>query len=291
MKQFLAVTTILLIAFSPVLYLTVKFGLAHDLYSYLILIPAISLYLAWQERDRLNADGPRFGRLLPTVLSAATLLLLVALGITLLAGFSLPLQDRIALGLYALVFALAGNACLWLSRDAVRALAFPIGLLVFFAPLPTVVEQGLESFLQHGSALAAHGMLEVSGMPVYREKTFFRLPDFNMEVAPECSGIRSTLALFITSLVGGQILLRTPWKRAVLALVVLPIALLRNGFRVFTIGQLCVQIGPEMIDSWIHRQGGPVFFALSLIPFSIILFLLYRSDHRSGRPRAAQLNP
>jgi exosortase/archaeosortase family protein len=101
-----------------------------------------------------------------------------------------------------------------------------------------------------------------------------------MYVAPECSGIHSTVALFLTSLVGGQLLPRSPWRRTILAAVVLPIALVRNGLRVFVIGQLCVQIGPEMIDSFIHHHGGPIFFAVSLIPFSAVLLWLVRADRR-----------
>lgn len=67
-----------------------------------------------------------------------------------------------------------------------------------------------------------------------------------MEVAPQCSGIRSSLVLFITSLIGGYLFLRSPWRRFALAAFVLPLALLRNGFRVFVLGQLCVQVGPHM---------------------------------------------
>jgi len=68
--------------------------------------------------------------------------------------------------------------------------------------------------------------------------------------------------------------------------VVLPIALARNGLRVFVIGELCVRIGPEMIDSYIHHHGGPIFFALSLIPFSLVLLWLVKADRRA-RPDSA----
>jgi exosortase/archaeosortase family protein len=107
-----------------------------------------------------------------------------------------------------------------------------------------------------------------------------------MEVADECSGIRSSLVLFITSLLAGHLFLNTPWKRAVLTLVVIPIAIVRNGFRIFTIGMLCVHIDPSMINSPIHKRGGPLFFALSLIPFFLLLAWLRRTE-RKKRPTAA----
>ena len=60
--------------------------------------------------------------------------------------------------------------------------------------------------------------------------------------------------------------------------VVIPLAILRNGFRIFVIGLLCVHLGPQMIHSLIHRRGGPLFFVLSLIPFLFLLWLLRRGD-------------
>jgi exosortase/archaeosortase family protein len=99
-------------------------------------------------------------------------------------------------------------------------------------------------------------------------------------VASECSGIHSTLVLLITSLMAGYLFLHSPWKRTWLVLAMVPLALLRNGFRIFVIGQLCVHIGPEMINSPIHRRGGPLFFVLSLIPFFLFLIYLRKSERR-----------
>ena len=104
-------------------------------------------------------------------------------------------------------------------------------------------------------------------------------------MAPECSGIHSSLVLFITSLLAGYLLLNSPWKRAVLVLAVVPLALLRNGLRIVTIGQLCVHVSPDMINSYIHRKGGPIFFALSLIPFFLLLLFLRRLGSRTN-PKA-----
>jgi exosortase/archaeosortase family protein len=55
---------------------------------------------------------------------------------------------------------------------------------------------------------------------------------------------------------------------------------LRNGFRVFVIGLLCVEIGPNMINSLIHRRGGPLFFTLSLVPLFVLLWWLRRTERR-----------
>jgi exosortase/archaeosortase family protein len=74
----------------------------------------------------------------------------------------------------------------------------------------------------------------------------------------------------------------------------IPLGLLRNGFRVFTIGELCVHLGPQMIDSPIHHRGGPIFFALSLIPLFILLVVLQKYERGRIKARSqtgANANP
>jgi exosortase C (VPDSG-CTERM-specific) len=171
-----------------------------------------------------------------------------------------------------------GVCGLFVGGETFRAMRFPLCFLVFVVPFPTLVQNGLESFLQRGSALAAYGMYQLSGTPVFYHDLNFQLPGFALQVAPECSGIHSSLVLFLTSLVAGHLFLRSPWKRGILALAVLPLGLVRNGFRIFAIGQLCIHIGPQMIHSVFHRDGGPIFFALSLVPFFLLLILLRRSE-------------
>lgn len=278
-------TALLLLAFAFPLWQWARFGLGSELYSYTLLVPATSVFLIWWKRSAQI----RHGLPLPAAwavgcfLGAATLL-----GAMLLAPHDLgasPIQNRVAVQILALVLLFVGACSLCLTRDSMRAYAFPLAFLAFAAPLPLAVENDLETLLQHGSAAVAESLFHLIGTPVYRDGTLFTLPNFKMQVAPECSGIHSTIALFLTSLAAGCLFLRRWWSRTILFAVVLPLALVRNGFRVTTIGELCVREGPQMIDHYIHHHGGPIFFALSLIPFGIILYLLVRLDRpRSSRP-------
>lgn len=277
LRRFTISCLVLLAAFSFPLYRVAAFALKSDLYSYILIIPFISAYLIWIERKRLYPTGSPLPRGWAALLLIAGIGFLAAAALSRLGGAT-PLVDSLAYWMYSLVCLLGAAACTFLGRDALRALGFPLAFLIFLAPLPAGVELGFETLLQHGSSWVAHRFFDVANMPVYREGTLFQLPGFSMQVAPECSGIRSTLALFLTSLVAGRMFLRSPWKCALLAALVLPIALLRNGLRVFVIGELCVKVGPHMIDSWVHHHGGPLFFALSLIPFSLVLLYFYKTD-------------
>jgi exosortase/archaeosortase family protein len=114
-----------------------------------------------------------------------------------------------------------------------------------------------------------------------RAGTLLTLPGITLHVAQECSGIRSSWVLLMTSVLTSHLFLHNPWRRVVLVAFVIPLALLRNGFRILVIGLLCVHISPRMIDSFIHQRGGPIFFALSLVPlFGLMVWL-----RRQERPR------
>lgn len=275
--RFAVAAVVLLGAFSPALYELVRFSLGDSLYSHIPLIPLVSFYFVWINRQHLpGVSRPDFS------ISAAFGLA----GLGLLAGFwwasqsgaKMAQENFLSFMTASFVLLLIAAGGLFLGKELVRAVAFPLGFLVFMVPFPAPLHTAIETFLQYGSAAVAFVFFKISGMPVFMQDLFFQLPGFNMQVAPECSGIHSSLALLITSLVAGKLFLRSRWRRTVLAAVVIPLALVRNGFRVFTIGQLCVRISPDMINSYIHRQGGPIFFALSLIPFSIILWFLFRSE-------------
>lgn len=279
----LGTLAVLLIGFARPLYELARLSFTSELYSHLLLVPLVSAYFVWERRSRLPpaASSPRTAIAFAT---AAAVVLVIHVWLR-VSGASVLRTDALAPLTAAWLLFLVAWAAYFFGAATLRVLAFPVAFLVFLVPMPHLVERTVESVLQQGSAAVAHFLFFVRGTPILREELLFHIPGISLEVAPECSGIRSSLALFITSVVAGQWFLRSPWLRAVLSLAVFPLALVRNGFRVFTIGELCVQQGPHMIDSFIHRHGGPLFFAASLVPFGFLLFLLVRLESRSGRAR------
>ena len=181
-------------------------------------------------------------------------------------------------------FVIAGTF-LFLGSKWARSAMFPLFFLAFMIPLPEAAVDSLENASKVASAEVANWLFLVSGTPFLRSGMDFQLPGITITVAKECSGIRSSLVLVITSLLAANMFLRTTWRRALLVFAVIPLGLLRNGFRILVISLLCVHIGPHMINSIIHRRGGPFFFALSLIPLFAMLWLFRRRD-LSSRPRA-----
>jgi exosortase C (VPDSG-CTERM-specific) len=285
-RAFAIAALVLALCFGLPLYRLVRFAVDSTLYSHILLMPLVSAYLIWLRRDRIQSPShPACG---------LTVFGLVA-GMVMMAGAyvghsarTLAEADYLTWTIAAFLFLLLALGAWFLGRETLRTIAFPAGILLFCVPFPVVLEKGFQSFLQHGSATAAHGLFIVSGMPVFNEGTTFRLPGFCLEVAPECSGIHSTLVLLIVSLLVGSLFLRTPWKRAVLVLAVVPLGILRNAVRILVIGQLCVRIGPEMIDSPIHHRGGPLFFVLSLAPLFLLAWMFWRTDRIGDGPESSK---
>jgi exosortase C (VPDSG-CTERM-specific) len=291
---------VLAVCFAKPLFSLARFALHSELYSYILLIPFVSLYLAWL---KICAPEPRVGPLTPalspsegergnpmalfTQRDRKLAMLPLAAGLLSSVGFlalhsrlQLAPVDSLAWNTFSFFLLFIGAGCLCLGRQTLRALAFPLGFLIFLVPFPVIVRDAIESFLQHRSADAAELLFGLAGTPLLRHGVEFQLPGFSLQVALECSGIRSSLVLFITSLVAGQLFLRSPWKRSLFALAVIPLGILRNAFRIVTIGELCVHVDPGFIDSPIHHRGGPVFFAISMIPFLLLLYYLRKTDAR-----------
>jgi exosortase C (VPDSG-CTERM-specific) len=289
-KDFVRATIVLVACFSVPLVRLVRFAAHSELYSQILLVPFVSAYLAWLNRRNV---GPFSGRNRRFVIFAgcAGSVLLAGYWLAVWSGWPLTDQDGLAWTTSAFVCFFFGVCGLFAGRETLRAMRFPLCFLVFMVPFPTLVHNSLESFLQRGSALTAYGLFQLVGTPVIRSNMNFQLPGFALQVAPECSGIHSSLVLFLTSLVAGHLFLRSPWNRTILALAVLPLGLLRNGFRIFVIGELCVHVGPQMIHSPIHHDGGPIFFALAMVPFFLLLILLRRSEQVVAEPAGRPQSP
>ena len=251
--------------------------------SYIPLVPFISAYLIFTRRKKLCC---RYGSspLLAAVSVISGLAALATAWRLRATDLLLSHNDYLALMAFSFFCLLTAAGFLFLGRKWMAAAAFPIAFLILIVPLPDRAVQWLETACMLASTDAAHLFFILSGTPVSREGTVFQLPGIVFEVAQECSGIHSSWVLFITSLLASHLFLRRAWRRTVLVAFVIPLGILRNGFRILVIGLLCVHIGPQMIHSVIHRQGGPLFFALSLLPLFLLLWWLRSCETGGSRP-------
>jgi exosortase C (VPDSG-CTERM-specific) len=280
LRLFAIGTAILIAAFSITLVKLAGFALREDLFSYIMLIPFASGYLISCRREDFEMSYT------PANGMAAGLGALAAVFLT-FSFFQAESAETATLALRTLSFVFAWIAiAVWaLGGRFMRVIMFPAAFLVFLTPLPPELVDAIERGLQHASAEMASWLFPVADIPFFRTGLAFQLPNIKIEVAPECSGIRSTLVLFITSLLAGYLLLDKSWQRTALALLVIPLGIFRNAFRIVTLGWLCTHYGAEMIHSPIHHRGGPVFFAISLLPLLAMLIIFRLLGKRAGRDK------
>ena len=288
-NQFLIFAVLLCLLYAVPLWRWFLHGWEDEIQSYILLVPFISGYLMFTDRHQwilLGRTRPRLA-IVPALLG---IVVAGGLGLAQSRGLSGGANASLSIMIFSFLCLLAAGGFWFLGVLVMRRLAFPVGFLVFMIPIPPAAMEGINGFLQHASAEAANLMLKVGGPPFVREGLLFQLPGITLFVAEECSGVRSTLVLFITSVLASHLFLRTSWRRTLLVAVVMPIAILRNGFRIYVIAMLCVHIDPSMIHSVIHHRGGPIFFALSLIPLFALLVWL-RKKEQVVPPQNPQLGP
>lgn len=263
----------------------VRLSLSSDTDSHLPLIPCITLFLLFMQRETY------FQRIERSVWPAAAMFSLGAL-LYLMSrwlGGAMPPDDSLALAILGLLcLAWAGFLFFYGSR-AFRAGLFPLLFLLAMVPLPNFLLDRFILWLQLGSAEVTEWLFHVTGTPVFRQGMFFTVPGVTIEIAKECSGIRSTLALLILCLLTGYLLLRTAWARGALLLAALPVLVIKNGIRITTLTLLAIHVDPGFLKGSLHRDGGVLFFAIGLLILLPVLTWLRSVEAKRLGPAAPPL--
>ncbi len=254
----------------------------NQLYSHFLLIPVVSLYFFIAERKAVLAETG-YSLTAGTALAAGGLLL-YWIGTTQLPG--LNRNDHLALIMFAFFICFNAGFIGCYGLRAFRRALFPLLFLIFLVPIPTVALEGLIRILLVGSAYFSSALFQLLGVPVYRDGFVFELPGIAIEIARQCSGIRSTIGMFITSVVAGHMLLKTSWARSVLIVSIFPITVLKNAVRIVTISVLAAYVDQSWVtDSWLHHSGGMVFFVVGLGLMVPVIWLLMKLEKK---PAAAK---
>lgn len=200
------------------------------------------------------------------------------------AGLSASASHRLALTTLALVLAwISVFSALWGWR-ALRTAGFECLLLFATVPLPETWVGSFETFLQLASADAVHVFLRWAALPVFREGLHFTLPGVTIEIARECSGIRSSNALLLAALVLGRLFLRSPARQFLFLGFALLVAVLKNALRISTLAWLGTYVSRDYLSGDLHHRGGVVFFAIGLAALAPLVLLLQRGETRAPAP-------
>jgi len=258
---------LLVIAYFPILrHLVWQWSTDEDV-GHGFFVPVVAGYIVWQRRDHLAALSwkPEWWGLALLIWGA----LQAYIG---LLGAELFLQRT------AFLISLVGLLLVLGGRALVRELTFPLLLLPFMIPLPTVVYNQITFPLQLFASRVAETLLGAIDIPVLRDGNVLTLASQTLSVAEACSGIRSLLSLSFLSLVYAYFFDSKVWMRWALFLGVLPIAILANAGRV-TITGILSERDPELARGFFHELEGFIIFAIALVmlfALHMLINLFYR---------------
>lgn len=231
-------------------------------YSHGPLIPLVSAYLLWRQRERF-----RHCRIAPSVFGY----------LVIVAGVALYLLGEAAVVGYlmriSLLVVLAGVILFLSGRQALAIAAFPLVYLLFMIPPPYIVFDRITLPLQFLASNLATAALDLGGIPVLREGNIITLAAGQLAVTEACSGIRSLLALGAIGTIYAYLAFPDWWRRGFIVGSTIPIAIVTNAARVAVTGLLADLFGLPMAMGFYHAFSGLVIFGLA----ALLLFVVGRT--------------
>ncbi len=192
----------------------------------------------------------------------------------------------------SILLSLSGVVGFFLGGRNLKRLAAPLGLLFFAIPLPPTVAPSLTAQMQLLSSDLGVAGLQLLGVSVYQEGNVIDIGSHKLYVAEACSGLRYVFPLLGFGYLVAFHAFRSSFKRAVLILSALPIAILCNGFRIAATGLIADAFGLVFVEGPLHEIEGFIVFALCLLCFAGIYALLRRWPAGAAREKpAARLLP
>src|SRR5258708_3314088 len=225
--------------FSPVLRF-VRYAFSSENASHTILIPIICAWLMFLDRDRIFASAGSGIRASLTLFFPG----LLSAGLALFLGPRWSDLNQLSLYVFALILFWVSGFAFFFGGSALQRARFPLAFLLFTIPFPDFLLDKAIYFLQRGSTEIAAVLFDWSGVPVLRDGFVFHLAHVNIEVAKECSGIRSSLAVLILAILVAHFYLDTFWKQAILVIAGLFVMILKNGVRIVTLTLLASYVYP-----------------------------------------------
>jgi exosortase len=241
-------------------------------FSHGFLVAPFALYVLWDKRKILR-DTPI------QQTWAGVWLILAAIFVLFMGVYGAELF----LSRLSLVMLLGGIVWTLCGRAMLREVRFAVLVLLLAIPVPAVLFNQITFPLQLLASRMASSLLPLFGVPVLRDGNIIQLPSMQLEVAEACSGIRSLMSLFAVAIFYGYFLERNTWRRVILALASIPIAVFANSARIVGTG-LCVQYwNPDNAVGFFHEFSGWLMFLISLTCLYLVHSLMRLKTPAAGR--------
>jgi exosortase len=251
--------------------------LRDETHSHIPFVPVVSAFFIFRESPTIFARPARGGKISGALALAGTASLVVARSNL----WHWSQSGQVSLLVLGFVLVWAGAFGIFFGENAMREASFPLLFLLFAIPIPAPLLSEIIVLLQRGSAEAVSVAFRIIGVPAVRHGFDFALPGITIQVAEECSGIRSTLALVMIAVLAGHLWLRSFPRTLVLCILTVPISIAKNALRIAFLSWLAIYVDPQfLLGSILHQYGGILFFGFGLLAMGLTLVLLERLRFR-----------
>lgn len=244
---------LLFLCYLPILQRLVSQWTNDDDMGHGFFVPLVALYVAWQKREEILK--------VPLQTNWWGLALVVFGAFQAVIG---TVGAELFISRTAFLVSLVGVILFLGGFQLVKLLWFPLVLLGFMIPIPTIIYNQITFPLQLLASRIAESLLSFLGYPVLREGNILELASQRLSVVEACSGIRSLLSLTFIALVYAHFFDNKPWMRWALLASTVPIALFANALRV-TLTGIVSEIDPALAEGIFHSLEGLILFALDLV--------------------------
>ncbi len=252
--QFLCLAFLFFLYYAPAMRELINDWRQNSTFSYGFLVPVIAVFLVqrrWAEL-KSNSVSPSIWAGVPLAIAV----LIAAVGHAMGDSFTVRISMILALG--SLVWLMFG-------RKILNALVFPLFYLSLMIPVPYVLIKDLTFYLRYSDANHAASLVQLLGVPVYREAYFLHIPNMTLEVADVCSGVSSVFALFALGVIYAYFLPLRFSLKCLLVACTFPFAIIANLFRIVLTVVLAYNFGSVVFQSYFHGFSGTFTFVLALM--------------------------
>jgi len=243
----IAAVVALLLLFQQTTLSTIALWKSSETYAHGYLIFPISAYLIWSRRKEIILLTPQS--------DLRGLLLLLLLGFGWLLAYLARVQ---VVQQYTLVAMIPVLVWIILGLRITRALMFPLGFLFFAVPFGEFLVQPLMDFTANFTIAA----LQLTGIPVYREGTFFTIPSGQWSVVEGCSGLRYLIASITLGCLYAYLTYRSTKRRIIFTILSLIVPVIANGLRAYMIVMIAHLSDMKLALGIDHLIYGWIFFGL-----------------------------
>ena len=232
-------------------------------YSHGYLIPPVVAFLLWRVKERFleaRGEGSPVG---------------LALIVVALIGHVVSIRAGVFMTQgYSIVLLLFGLVLFFFGGRATRAVWFPLGYLVFMLPMPPFLMNVIAFRLKVFAARAGSGIAVKMGIPLVRSGMTIHIPAGSLRIADPCSGLRSLIALVALGALFAWLSGGKTWKRVVLFLAAIPLAVLANVVRISVLCGVANVWGIDAALGFFHDFSGLLLFMIAFVGLLIVRKLL-----------------